>query len=144
MRYEQLIKENVMANLQDIRSDLELARHKLRVGEADIHELRGTVATLESLLRLVENETPATPPPTRLTLHDAMKEVLLTHHLGLCRAGELAAEINRRGLYRMRDGRPVESQQIHARVRNYDHMFEKEGTFIKLKSPVDQHPTTLS
>jgi hypothetical protein len=33
----------------------------------------------------------------------------------------------------MRDGRPVETQQIHARVGNYESLFEREGTFIKLK-----------
>jgi hypothetical protein len=32
----------------------------------------------------------------------------------------------------MRDGRPVEAQQIHARVGQYPHLFIREGTFIKL------------
>jgi hypothetical protein len=32
----------------------------------------------------------------------------------------------------MRDGRPVEAQQIHARVGHYPNLFAKEGTFIKL------------
>jgi len=33
----------------------------------------------------------------------------------------------------MRDGRKVEAQQIHARVGHYPELFEREGTFIKLK-----------
>lgn len=48
------------------------------------------------------------------------------------RAVDLAAEIDRRKLYRMRDGRPVEAQQIHARVGNYPHLFTRNGTFIRL------------
>lgn len=52
--------------------------------------------------------------------------------MGSLRAGDLAARINSRRLYRMRDGRPVEAQQIHARVNNYSDLFEKEGTFIRL------------
>ena len=43
-----------------------------------------------------------------------------------------AAVINSQRLYRMRDGRPVEAQQIHARVGQYPHLFIREGTFIKL------------
>ena len=33
----------------------------------------------------------------------------------------------------MRDGRPVEAQQIHARVGHYGHIFERWGTFIGLR-----------
>jgi hypothetical protein len=67
-----------------------------------------------------------------MTLHDAMAEVLRGEPGRMLRAGDLAREIERRRLYRMRDGRPVESQQIHARVNHYDEVFTKEGTFIKL------------
>lgn len=48
------------------------------------------------------------------------------------RAADLAKEIDRCGLYRMRDGRPVEAQQIHARVGHYPDDFGRDGTFIKL------------
>jgi hypothetical protein len=51
----------------------------------------------------------------------------------MMRPADLGAAIHARGLYRMRDGRPVETQQIHARVGNYGHLFEREGTFIKLR-----------
>ena len=62
-----------------------------------------------------------------------MTVVINDSHVRMLRASDLASEIDRRGLYRMRDGRPVEAQQIHARVGQYPHLFEKEGTFIKLK-----------
>jgi hypothetical protein len=46
---------------------------------------------------------------------------------------DLAAEINRRGLYRMRDGRPIKTQQIRTRTGNHPEMFERDGAFIRLK-----------
>lgn len=95
-------------------------------------ELEGVVATFESLLSLVANN-PESFEDSGLTLHGAMATILRADSLHMLRAGDLAGEINRRGLYRMRDGRPVEAQQIHARVGHYGHLFEKEGTFIKLK-----------
>ena len=71
------------------------------------------------------------PGGPAMTLHDAMEVVLRDAAHGM-RAGDLASEITRRRLYRMRDGRPVEAQQIHARVGNYPHLFKKVGTFIHL------------
>jgi hypothetical protein len=49
---------------------------------------------------------------------------------GKLRAGEIIAEIDRRGLYRMRDGRLPESQQIHARASHYPDLFDKDGSFF--------------
>jgi hypothetical protein len=66
------------------------------------------------------------------SLHEAMVQVLRAAPYRMLRAGDLAAEINAQRLYRMRDGRPVEAQQLHARVGQYPHLFTKEGTFIKL------------
>jgi hypothetical protein len=65
-------------------------------------------------------------------LHDAMIEVLQSTPERMLRAGDLAAEINRRRLYQMRDGRPVEAQQMHAHLGQYPHLFAKEGTYIGL------------
>ena len=83
-------------------------------------------------------EASADQSPTRqtlaLTAHGAMAEVLGTAPQHKMRPVDLAAEINRRGLYRMRDGRPIETQQIHARAGNYPNMFERDGAFIKLKT----------
>jgi hypothetical protein len=62
-----------------------------------------------------------------------MAEVLRTAPQYQMRPVDLAAEINRRGLYTMRDGRPIETQQIHARAGNYPDMFERNGPFIRLR-----------
>lgn len=68
----------------------------------------------------------------RVTLHEAMRTVLRSAPHKMLRAQDLAQAIAARGLYRMRDGRPVEAQQIHARVGHYPELFKREGTFIKL------------
>lgn len=60
-----------------------------------------------------------------------MAEVLEIARERRLRASDLATAIERRGLFKMRDGRPIETQQIHARVGHYPAMFTKEGTFIK-------------
>jgi hypothetical protein len=67
-----------------------------------------------------------------MTLHAAMRKVLQDSPVGMMRAADIASEIERHRLYRMRDGRPVEAQQIHARVGQYPDDFRREGTFIKL------------
>jgi hypothetical protein len=41
--------------------------------------------------------------------------------------------VNTRGLYRTRDGSPVEVNQVHARTGNYPDLFEKQGSQIRLK-----------
>jgi len=45
---------------------------------------------------------------------------------------ELVVEVNRRGLYRRRDGSPVEDGQVHARAKKYDRLFEKDGPRVRL------------
>lgn len=68
-----------------------------------------------------------------VTLHVAMQMVLADAPNRMMRPADLAAAIHARGLYRTRDGRAVETQQIHARVGNYENLFAREGTFIKLR-----------
>jgi hypothetical protein len=86
---------------------------------------------LEWLLSLAQpGKEPA--ESASLTLHEAMRKVLGGVSGRMMRAGDLAAAIEARQLYRMRDGRPVEPQQVHARVGHYRQLFAREGTFIKL------------
>ena len=65
-----------------------------------------------------------------MTLHDAMHKVIRESPDRRLRASEIIAEIERQGLYRMRDGRVPESQQIHARANHYPHLFEKDGSYF--------------
>jgi hypothetical protein len=131
MGYQDEIAEIVSKHAEEIRADLSRSREALERSKAEVAQFDRRVATYEWLLEVASPEL--LPPGTAgLTLHDAMVEVLRKAPQRMMRAGDLAAEINRRHLYRMRDGRPVEAQQIHARVGHYPQLFTREGTFIKL------------
>lgn len=65
-----------------------------------------------------------------LTLHEAIAVVLRE---GAKTSRELADEINRRNLYRRKDGRSLPANQVSARVRAYGCLFERKGKMIFLK-----------
>ena len=48
-----------------------------------------------------------------MTLHEAMRKVLRAVPMRMMHAQDLAAEIGRLHLYRRRDGRAIEPQQIY-------------------------------
>jgi len=69
-----------------------------------------------------------THPPagkTMMTLHEALAQILRENGNAPMTARALADVVNDRGLYRTRDGSPVEVNQIHARTKNYQDLFEK-------------------
>lgn len=132
MGYEELIREVVAAHVDEIETDLDRARRDLRRARTDVSALEQRVASLETLMERAALSSPKPVTGPSMTLHAAMAEVLVSAPEYMMRAGDLASEIERRRLYRMRDGRPVEAQQIHARVGNYPDLFEKVGTLIRL------------
>lgn len=131
--YTSLVQGVASANIEELRGDLDQARHATRRARGDLEAHERRVAALEYLVELAEADTTSVEP-VGMTLHEAMVHVLQVASYQMLRAGDLAAEINARRLYRMRDGRPVEAQQVHARVGQYPHLFTREGTFIKLAS----------
>ena len=68
-----------------------------------------------------------------LTLHEALVRVLEDVGNESMTARELTDQVNRRALYRKRDGSPVEVNQVQARTSNYSDLFEKDGSRIRLK-----------
>ncbi len=62
----------------------------------------------------------------RLTLHQAIVRVLEDRGEPM-KAAEIRDAVNRRNLYQRKDGAPVPSTQISARVRNYARLFRKLG-----------------
>lgn len=64
-------------------------------------------------------------------LQDAMEKVLLDAGRPL-KVGDLAEQINTRGLYRKRDGSPVQPNQVRARARSYSHLFAQAAGTIRL------------
>jgi uncharacterized protein (DUF1778 family) len=58
------------------------------------------------------------------TLHKAMRIILLERETYTATTEELGVEIERRGLYKRKDGNAARAKQINARVRKYPRMFE--------------------
>ena len=133
MSLEDDLADVVSRHEEELRSRIDRDRRLLEEQRAEAAQIERRLAAEEWLL-----ESSADQSPTRqtlpLTAHGAMAEVLRTAPQHKMRPVDLAAEINRRGLYRMRDGRPLETQQIHARMGDYPDMFERDGAFIKLKT----------
>lgn len=130
--YVSLVREVAEAHRDEIEADLRLAIAEAERTRAHLRESEARVQALRSLAALVELAKADQPAEAKMTLHEAMATVLREVPEHMMRAGDLAAEIQHRRLYQMRDGRPVEPQQIHARVGHYPDWFEKVGTFIKL------------
>ena len=108
-------------------AETEAELKRLREHEAELEALigrgRAALGTFESSEAIRDD----------LTLHGAMEVVLLENGNRPMSAKDLAAEVNERGLYRMKDGRPAEPGQIQARVHNYPQLFEREDALIRLK-----------
>lgn len=134
MSYREDMANVVKAWRDEIEADLALARQAHERAAGDLREAERQVVALEALLACAQVGQPGTgnTSGTKLTLHQAMRKVLESAPGQMMRAGDIASEIRRRQLYRMQDGRPVEPQQIHARVGHYPKDFTREGTFIKL------------
>jgi multidrug resistance efflux pump len=124
--------------LASVRGELEegLAEAEAELAQLDERreELTALIAQARAALGMDAPVPTAVPAPAdRLTLHEALATVLREHGNAWMRARELADEVNSRGLYRKRDGSPVEVNQVHARVKNYAQVFEKDGSRIKLR-----------
>jgi hypothetical protein len=121
----------------------ELIEHALTEARAELAslderraELLEQIAQAEAIVaREPAAQVPAPPAhlATTMTLHEALARVLEDTGNEWTTARELADDVNRRGLYRKRDGSPVEVNQVHARTNNYTQLFEKDGPKIRLK-----------
>jgi len=131
--YQEEVASVVAARRDELEVDLAAAKRVVESLRAQLAEAERRVQSYEALLGFGDIRPPAEAPVGHVTLHVAMEMVLRDAPNRMLRPADLAAAIHARGLYRMRDGRPVETQQIHARVGNYESLFERDGTFIKLK-----------
>lgn len=68
-----------------------------------------------------------------MTLHEAIEQVLIREKRAMT-AVEIADALNKNSWYSKKDGSVIRSTQIGARVKNYPHLFRKEGSLISLKS----------
>ncbi len=71
------------------------------------------------------------PRQSSMKLHEAIKVVLEETGRPMS-TKEIAAEVNRRGLYRKKDGSEVTDFQVHGRTKNYSKLFRREGATVSL------------
>ena len=126
----------LVRNQDEIRAALNEAQIEVKELEQRRAELQGLIS--RALVALGEDDHKEEPHD--LTLHGALEVVLSDFGDEWMSVGDLVAEVNRRDLYRMKDGRPVKASQIHARVNNYSHTFEKSGSKVRLRY---QYSTSL-
>lgn len=128
------LKEALAMSQAAIEEGLEDARAELEALHVRADELKVLIARGEAALgtSTVEGDGEG-----RLTLHEALEQVLRENANRWMTVQELAGEVNRRSLYRKKDGSPVEPNQVHARTKNYNKLFEKEGSRVRLRGAVD-------
>ena len=124
--------------LAGVRQELEAGLAEAEAELAQLDERRGELMALIVQARAALGleaaaETATSTSPGRLTLHEALASVLRERGNAWTSARQLADEVNARGLYVKRDGRAVEVNQVHARVKNYPQLFEKKGSQIRLR-----------
>lgn len=127
---ELALRNALEKNRQDIQEALAEAERELTEVEQRRAELKGLITRARAAIGLEEK---ATVEQRDLTLHEALEVVLSEKGDAWVSVGDLLREVNSRGLYRMKDGRPVEASQIHARLNNYADLFEKQGSKARLK-----------
>ncbi|MDQ4124607.1 MAG: hypothetical protein M3134_03260 [Actinomycetota bacterium] len=133
MSYLDDLRGVAAANLEEIESDVAQTRLAARHSREQAEALEDRARVLEGLLTLGA-ELRSAEQSHRQSLYDAMINVIGRSPLRMMRAADMAAEINRLGLYKMQDGRPVEAQQIRVRAGKRPDLFQRDGTFIKLAS----------
>ena len=124
--------EEVLAETDRMVSDaLTRAREELVALDERRTHLVAVIAQAEAMQRSGTNSPPVS---TRLTLHEAIGMVLREQDNHWMTVRELADVVNTRLLYRKKDGSPVEANQIHARTKNYEQLFEKDGPNVRLRA----------
>lgn len=100
----------------EVEAALDRARRELQGLDIRRRELLGEIESAEGFLGLEEDggDDP-------MTLHEAMVAVLKEWQQS--RVTKLADEIEKRGLYRRKNGKPVDAHQLHSRINRYQDLF---------------------
>jgi hypothetical protein len=67
-----------------------------------------------------------------VTLHEEIADILRAHGNPWMTTQEIADAVNERGRYRKKDGSAVTAFQIHGRTKNYSHLFDRDGSRVRL------------
>jgi hypothetical protein len=111
-----------------VQEALAQARAELETLQTRQAELEQQIAAAEAILGPTD-----TAGSRNMTLHDALALVLRQRQNEGMTARQLAEAVSKQELYRKRDGSPVEANQVQARVNNYDAVFEKQDSIIRLR-----------
>lgn len=130
------LKEALAVSQAAIREGLVEANAELEGLRARQAEVEALIAQAEAALGIADAES-ENEGDCRLTLHVALEQVLRENGNRWMTVRELADEVNRRNLYRKKDGSLVEPNQVHARAKNYDEVFEKDGSRVRLRGAAD-------
>lgn len=68
-----------------------------------------------------------------VTLHEELAAIFAEHGNARMTTAELAKFVNERGNYSKRDGSAVTEFQVHGRTRNYDQLFDRDGSRVRLR-----------
>jgi hypothetical protein len=73
-------------------------------------------------------------PTERVKLHEEIADILRSSsNAEWMTTAEIAAIVNERGRYRKQNGTAVTDFQVHGRTRKYEHLFERQGSRVRLK-----------
>src|SRR4051794_1433986 len=122
------LEEALVAHRQEVEQALEGAEEELSALNVRRRELEELIDQARATLGL-----PESPVAKRLTLHEAIERVLEENRNQWLEAKDIAHHINRQSLYRRADGAAIDSSQIQARTNHYQHLFEKQGSRIRMR-----------
>jgi hypothetical protein len=128
------LKEALAMSHTALKAGLVEARAELEELSARQAEVEALIAQAEAALDTGDRESDG---EGRKTLHKALEQILRENENRWMTVRELADEVNRRALYRKKDGTPVEPNQVHARTKNYDEIFEKQGSRVRIRGAED-------
>ena len=143
-----VIMKGIRGNVQSALASL--GRHDLKIDAsldfpAQANQRRyvdGLTAFLRRESPMSADRRPASPTGMnavpngggRVTLHEELKSILMEHGNRWMTTKEVADEVNRRERYSKRDGSKVTPFQVHGRTRQYSHMYERDGSRVRLRT----------
>ncbi len=80
-----------------------------------------------------------------MTLHEAIEKLLRQTGRPMT-TQQIADELNKNGWYRKKDGSTIQAFQIHGRTRNYENIFDRDGSTVSLfgQSVTKVKPVTIA
>lgn len=131
IEHKELEKSSEKRLSQWMRAHLEVEPSDVRT---KIEELREYLRKPPPTTVSVERANPSTPKSS-VKLHEEIVDILQEHKEEWLTTKKISELVNKRGRYRKKDGSAVTAFQIHGRTKNYPHLFDRDGSRVRLKNP---------